>query len=188
VTPDRGLPPATVEALISILRAHDPSRFDEPDVRASLLHGLICHVTWTVDATPVATIKFAAHGKVDVTMNATFAGPPDDVRKYLALCGRVNYVATLCERIVTGLPVHPLQPHSSERYQHHKGGVYEIDGIATIEATGEPAVVYRRSAGPIGSTFRWVRPLVDFMGNVGDKPRFRLLRDDELVDDEGGVP
>lgn len=62
------------------------------------------------------------------------------------------------------------------RYRHYKGGLYEtLCEDATLEATGERAVVYRAEAtGGI-----WVRTHADFFAVVpGHGPRFAPLEPD----------
>jgi hypothetical protein len=65
--------------------------------------------------------------------------------------------------------------HPGDLVQHYKGGLYRIEGLATLEASAEPAIVYRPLADPSGA--RWVRPLAVFqqtvMGLDGrERPRF----------------
>lgn len=50
----------------------------------------------------------------------------------------------------------------TQRYRHYRGGVYEVIGAAILEATLEPAVVYRS----LETGISWVRPLADFAGTV----------------------
>lgn len=62
------------------------------------------------------------------------------------------------------------------RYQHYKGGEYEVLGVARHSETDERVVVYR----PLyGERALWVRPLSMFTETVdvaGETiPRFRLL-------------
>lgn len=53
-------------------------------------------------------------------------------------------------------------------YQHHKGGVYTVICVATLEATMERVVVYQsRVDGRV-----WVRPVSDFLATVDGAPRF----------------
>jgi len=52
-------------------------------------------------------------------------------------------------------------------YQHWKGGLYRVESLATLEATGDVAVVYRPLAAP-GSR-PWIRPLPDFVEQVAGR-------------------
>lgn len=62
------------------------------------------------------------------------------------------------------------------RYQHYKGGQYEVIGVARHSETLEPMVIYRPISGESGI---WVRPYamfyeqVEVMGKL--QPRFALL-------------
>ena len=60
------------------------------------------------------------------------------------------------------------------KYQHYKGGVYEVIGMASHSETLERLVVYKHGDGEL-----WVRPLAMFLETVeidGRKvPRFRSL-------------
>lgn len=60
------------------------------------------------------------------------------------------------------------------KYQHYKGPMYEVLGVATHSETEEKVVVYRALYGEFGL---WVRPLAMFREEVvvdGVKtPRFR---------------
>lgn len=62
-------------------------------------------------------------------------------------------------------------------YQHFKGGIYKVIGIATHSETLEKVVVYRQQGDEHGL---WVRPLEMFREQVevnGQKvPRFKFLR------------
>ncbi|MCR4314283.1 MAG: DUF1653 domain-containing protein [Candidatus Uhrbacteria bacterium] len=59
-------------------------------------------------------------------------------------------------------------------YEHYKGGVYEVIGVANHSETLEKMVVYKHSDGEL-----WVRPLAMFTELVevnGKKiPRFRKV-------------
>lgn len=62
------------------------------------------------------------------------------------------------------------------RYQHFKGGEYEVIGVARHSETQEPMVVYR----PLyNATGMWVRPLAMFLGTVERDgrtvPRFQYM-------------
>jgi hypothetical protein len=72
----------------------------------------------------------------------------------------------------------PAWPRPGERWRHYKGGEYVIVTLAVIEATAEPAVVYRSEM----YGYVWVRPVSVFMEWVpvdGQlRPRFeRIARD-----------
>ena len=65
---------------------------------------------------------------------------------------------------------------STGRYQHYKGGEYEVIGVARHSETDERVVVYR----PLyGERALWVRPLSMFTESVmvegESRPRFRLI-------------
>jgi hypothetical protein len=64
------------------------------------------------------------------------------------------------------------------KYQHYKGPMYEVLGIATHSETGERLVVYRTLYGKFDL---WVRPLAMFCEEVeidGTRmPRFRYRPD-----------
>lgn len=57
----------------------------------------------------------------------------------------------------------PLPETPTGRYRHHKGGDYEVIGVARHSETHEPLVVYRPLAGDGGW---WVRPHAMFFGTV----------------------
>jgi hypothetical protein len=70
----------------------------------------------------------------------------------------------------------PLPDTPLGRYRHHKGGDYELVGVARHSETLEPLVVYR----PLyGEGTLWVRPHAMFFEQVvvdGVRvPRFRRL-------------
>ncbi len=60
------------------------------------------------------------------------------------------------------------------RYQHYKGGIYEVIGVARHSETEEQLVVYRPLYGERGL---WVRPLAMFNESVlvdgREVPRFQ---------------
>ena len=65
---------------------------------------------------------------------------------------------------------------STGRYQHYKGGEYEVIGVARHSETDERVVVYR----PLyGERALWVRPLSMLTESVmvegESRPRFRLI-------------
>jgi len=64
------------------------------------------------------------------------------------------------------------------KYQHYKGPMYEVLGVATHSETEEKVVVYRTLYGDFGL---WIRPLAMFCEEVvvdGVKvPRFRYRPD-----------
>ncbi|KDN23124.1 hypothetical protein DV20_05245 [Amycolatopsis rifamycinica] len=64
------------------------------------------------------------------------------------------------------------------RYVHHKGGEYEVLGVARHSETEEELVVYRALYGEHGL---WVRPAAMFAEAVetpaGRVPRFRRVAD-----------
>jgi len=70
----------------------------------------------------------------------------------------------------------PLPDAPPGRYRHHKGGDYELVGVARHSETLEPMVVYR----PLyGEGTLWVRPHAMFFEQVVvdgvSVPRFRRL-------------
>lgn len=72
------------------------------------------------------------------------------------------------------LPALPTLP--TGRYRHHKGGQYEVLGVARHSETLEPMVVYRPLHGEAGL---WVRPFAMFVEQVEvdgrPQPRFARL-------------
>lgn len=68
-------------------------------------------------------------------------------------------------------------------YQHYKGGLYSVIGVARHSETDEVLVVYRPQYGERGL---WVRPASMFCETVavgGERvPRFRLLPDVQTSD------
>ncbi len=75
------------------------------------------------------------------------------------------------------------QPHSvkaGERYQHYKGGLYEIICQAIQESDLSPVVVYRPLSGDTHTA--WTRPMSVFfeMVHVGERmtQRFTLVDGD----------
>lgn len=62
------------------------------------------------------------------------------------------------------------------KYQHYKGPLYDVLGVATHSETQERVVVYRALYGEFGL---WVRPLAMFCETVVvdavDLPRFRYV-------------
>ena len=70
---------------------------------------------------------------------------------------------------------------TSGKYQHYKGGLYQVYGTATHSETSETLVVYR----PLyGEGALWVRPLTMFTETVEHegsvKPRFSFVHDNEI--------
>ncbi len=64
------------------------------------------------------------------------------------------------------------------KYQHYKGGIYEVIGIAKHSENLEEMVVYKALYGENGL---WVRPLKMFLENVivdeKEVPRFKFLEE-----------
>jgi hypothetical protein len=62
------------------------------------------------------------------------------------------------------------------RYQHYKGNLYQVVALALIDATNEPAVVYKAL---YGHELQFIRPISDWLMTVqwqGESvPRFRVL-------------
>jgi hypothetical protein len=75
---------------------------------------------------------------------------------------------------LSDLPPLPLTPCG--RYRHHKGGLYEVIGVARHSETLEPMVVYRPLQGNSGW---WVRPHAMFFETVVvdgmPRPRFERM-------------
>ena len=72
----------------------------------------------------------------------------------------------------------PLPDTALGLYRHHKGGEYELIGVARHSETHEPLVVYR----PLyDSTGWWVRPHAMFFEDVwvdgALRPRFERVAD-----------
>jgi hypothetical protein len=72
----------------------------------------------------------------------------------------------------------PLPPAPAGRYQHYKGGLYELLGVVRHSETLEPLVLYRPLYGSSGD---WVRPYAMFFSDVVvggvTRPRFARLSD-----------
>ena len=70
----------------------------------------------------------------------------------------------------------PLPATPLGRYRHHKGGEYEVLGVARHCETHEPLVVYRPLVGASGW---WVRPHAMFFETVEvegrRQPRFERI-------------
>jgi hypothetical protein len=60
-------------------------------------------------------------------------------------------------------------------YRHYKGGLYRVLLVARHSETEEEMVVYQDLYGEMGY---WVRPLGNFLKEVGGVPRFRPLNPD----------
>ena len=71
------------------------------------------------------------------------------------------------------------QPPSSTGYRYHKGGDYEVIGVARHSETHEPLVVYRPLHNDSGW---WVRPHAMFFESVlvdgVMRPRFEKIAND----------
>ena len=71
----------------------------------------------------------------------------------------------------------PLPAIRLGRYQHYKGGEYEVIGVARHSESLEPLVVYRPLYNDSGL---WVRPYAMFIGQVEvggrQEPRFALVQ------------
>lgn len=63
-------------------------------------------------------------------------------------------------------------------YQHYKGGLYTVYGIAIHTETKEEMVVYTTFLGE-GT---WVRPKEMFFGEVEGQPRFKKLSEEEAIE------
>ncbi|MBU2592412.1 MAG: DUF1653 domain-containing protein [Patescibacteria group bacterium] len=67
------------------------------------------------------------------------------------------------------------------KYQHYKGGLYQLIGVARHSETFEELVIYRAlyKSEDFGENALWARPLKMFLGTVvvdGKKiPRFKYL-------------
>ena len=63
------------------------------------------------------------------------------------------------------------------KYQHYKGGFYEIIGIGTHSETGEKLIIYKS----LNDNQLWIRPKTIFLEDVvvnGEKtPRFKFISD-----------
>lgn len=66
-------------------------------------------------------------------------------------------------------PLPPIAPMKLGRYQHYKGNLYEVLGVARHSETLEELVVYRQLYGNGGL---WVRPRAMFEEQVNGLPRF----------------
>lgn len=72
-------------------------------------------------------------------------------------------------------------PVPGNLYRHYKGGLYQVQGLCTIEASQEQGVLYQ-ALDPNARQDVWMRPLSDFSGptRVGGMPRFSSLRHSTL--------
>jgi len=73
----------------------------------------------------------------------------------------------------------PLQPTISFGiYQHYKGNLYEVIGVATHSETMEEYVVYRALYGKYDL---WIRPKAMFYENIiidgKETPRFKYIKE-----------
>lgn len=70
----------------------------------------------------------------------------------------------------------PLPALAPGRYRHHRGGLYEVLGVARHSETLAPLVVYRALYGEAGL---WVRPHAMFVETVvvAGRPRPRFARE-----------
>ncbi len=63
------------------------------------------------------------------------------------------------------------------KYQHYKGGLYEVTGVAMHSETEEKLVIYKQlydsEKYPAG-TF-WARPKEEFLETAGEVLRFKYL-------------
>jgi hypothetical protein len=62
------------------------------------------------------------------------------------------------------------------RYRHYKGNMYQVVALAIIEATNEPAVIYKAL---YGKELQFIRPISDWLMTVewqgSTVPRFTLI-------------
>ncbi|HMI09156.1 MAG TPA: DUF1653 domain-containing protein [Candidatus Saccharimonadales bacterium] len=67
------------------------------------------------------------------------------------------------------------RPRNGQRFQHYKGGIYEVVATGFIENSELPCVVYRS----LKKNIVWVRTAEDFLELIEDngvtKPRFKPL-------------
>lgn len=63
---------------------------------------------------------------------------------------------------------HRSSPQIGQVWQHYKGGRYEIVGLASMEADGEPVVMYRATPLTDGRVF--VRTYGEFMSTAPPQP------------------
>ena len=67
------------------------------------------------------------------------------------------------------------------KYQHYKGNIYEVIGVARHSETLEPMIVYRAlyDSTEFGKNALWVRPEKSFCDNVivdgNEFPRYKLI-------------
>jgi hypothetical protein len=62
-------------------------------------------------------------------------------------------------------------PQPGERYEHYKGGEYEVVCLSLCEATGQPLVTYRS----LLKGYTWTRTLANWLEEVDGQPRFRRV-------------
>jgi hypothetical protein len=78
-------------------------------------------------------------------------------------------------------------PRPGTLHQHYKGGVYRTVGPAVLEATLEPATLYRGTRSPVP----WVRTLNDWRAVIAlpdGSARPRFLPTGAIADDRPDVP
>lgn len=67
------------------------------------------------------------------------------------------------------------RPQDGQRFQHYKGGVYEVVATGFIENSELPCVIYRS----LEKNIVWVRTAENFLESIEDngvtKPRFKPL-------------
>lgn len=63
-------------------------------------------------------------------------------------------------------------------YRHYKGGLYRVQGVAYLEATLEPMVVYEslQETEDIPRKTTWTRPLSEFTEEIPRKAKERVKR------------
>jgi predicted metal-dependent HD superfamily phosphohydrolase len=81
------------------------------------------------------------------------------------------------------------RPEPGDLYWHHKGGLYRVTGLCTVEATQAPGVLYQ-ALDPLARQDHWMRPLFDFLGPAGEtgNARFTPLRRPGLAPLRGYIP
>ena len=56
-------------------------------------------------------------------------------------------------------------PTVGKTYRHYKGGLYDVEGLCTVEASQEVGVLYRPQD-PLASDMLWLRPVSDFFASA----------------------
>lgn len=65
------------------------------------------------------------------------------------------------------------RPAPGDLYRHHKGDLYRVTGLCTVETTLAPGVIYQ-ALDPLARQNHWMRPLSEFLGPAAKASEFRF--------------